>query len=125
MARATTARKRTVTPGWAWAVAGLCVLLLAPLISQRDKLLPRATPLEAASGSAAPAPSRFAHVRSHGKTAAGHNRSTTNLNVAGKALPWVGAATTSYLVECKRELQHKAKLLLRKNKRLFEAISAL
>ena len=53
-----------------------------------------ATPLEAASGSAAPAPSRFAHVRSHGKTAAGHNRSTTNLNVAGKALPRVGAATT-------------------------------
>jgi hypothetical protein len=49
---APTAGKRTVTPGWAWAVAGLCVLLLAPLVSQRGKLMPRATPLRAASRTA-------------------------------------------------------------------------
>src|ERR1700736_6654886 len=40
--------RRVATPAWAWAVAALCVLLLAPVIVGRRGLVNRAAPLQVA-----------------------------------------------------------------------------
>jgi translation initiation factor IF-2 len=48
MATSSEVSRRVATPAWAWAVAALCVLLLAPVIVDRHGLVNRAAPLQVA-----------------------------------------------------------------------------
>jgi hypothetical protein len=89
------AAKRTVTPGWAWAVAGLCVLLLAPLILQRGKLMPRATPLRTASGTATTAVSDHDATPSGVNVATGKHHGAARLSTASRAPALIGPTVSS------------------------------
>ncbi len=66
--------RSVATPGWAWAVAGLCGLLLVPLALDNHRLLHTATPLHLAGRPATP-PAQLA-LAGHG---AAHTRTPAQL----------------------------------------------
>jgi hypothetical protein len=71
--KVTHARRNPATPGWAWAVAGLCGLLLIPVALENHRLVHVATPLRLAGPPIHPTPLALAgHSRSAGSP--GHSR---------------------------------------------------
>src|SRR5260370_6466294 len=65
------ARRDVATPGWAWAVACLCGLLLVPLAMENHRFLHTATPLHLAGPANHPAELALAgNAATHARTPA-------------------------------------------------------
>jgi hypothetical protein len=75
------ARGDVATPGWAWAVACLCALLLLPLVMENHRFLHTTTPLHLAGPATHPAQLALA---GHGATPA-RTAARTPLVVTGRA----------------------------------------
>lgn len=67
------ARRGSVTPGWAWAVAGLCGLLLIPVALENNHLAHIGAPLHVASPAYHPAE---LHLAGHGAARSGAGAGT-------------------------------------------------
>jgi hypothetical protein len=75
------ARRNPATPGWAWAVAGLCGLLLIPVALENHRLVHAATPLRLAGPIHHPTPLALAgHSRSASRSP-GQSQATARIPV--------------------------------------------